>query len=68
VKKFPKPWFRASRGVWYVTLDGVQHNLGPDEQAAQKRYFELLAKRPSATGRRTTSSQTVAALIDDFLD
>lgn len=68
MKKFPKPWFRPARGLWYVTLDGVQHNLGPDEQAAQSRYFELLAKRPTAVGRRATSSQTVASLIDDFLD
>jgi integrase len=54
--------------VWYVTLDGVQHNLGPDEQSAQQRYFELLAKRPASSRQRTASSQTVAALVDDFLD
>ena len=26
----PKPWYRKSRNVWYVEIDGKQHNLGPD--------------------------------------
>ncbi len=46
MKKFPKPWYRPSRGVWYVTLYGKQHNLGPDREAAFKTYAELLANPP----------------------
>ena len=41
MKKFPKPWYRPSCGLWYVTLDGVQHNLGPDKDAAFKQLNEL---------------------------
>lgn len=68
MKKFPKPWFRPSRGLWYVTLDGVQHNLGPDEQAAQTQYFQLLAHRPEPGQRpREAVTQSVAVLIDEFL-
>lgn len=36
--QFPKPWYRPSRGVWYVTIDGTQHNLGPDPVKAKERY------------------------------
>jgi integrase len=43
MKKFPKPWYRGSRGVWYVTLDGVQHNLGSDKATAFEQYKKLLA-------------------------
>ncbi len=48
-KKLPQPWFRPSRGLWYVTLDGKQHNLGPDETAAFTEYERLLRapKRPT---------------------
>ena len=30
--RFPKPWYRAQRGLWYVTLDGHQINLGSDKE------------------------------------
>lgn len=26
---YPEPFFRKSRGLWYVQLEGTQHNLGP---------------------------------------
>lgn len=26
---YPKPFFRAPRGLWYVQIDGKQINLGP---------------------------------------
>ena len=36
--KFAKPWFRPSRGVWYITLLGKQHKLGActEEQAVER--------------------------------
>jgi hypothetical protein len=43
MKKFPKPWFRPNRGVWYVNVYGRQHNLGPDEEAALAKYHALMA-------------------------
>ena len=32
--KFPKPFYRADRGLWYVQLDGKQIKLGPDRDNA----------------------------------
>ena len=39
---FPKPFFRASRSLWYVQVDGKQHNLGRDEKAAFEKYHDLM--------------------------
>jgi len=44
VPHFPKPFFRNSRKLWYVQLDGTQHNLGPDQGAAFAAYHELMRK------------------------
>jgi integrase/recombinase XerD len=41
--KFPKPWFRKDRGLWYVQLHGRQYNLGREREPAFKRYAALLA-------------------------
>lgn len=62
--RFPKPWYRPSRGLWYVTLNGKQHNLGPDEIAAFTQYKELLAHPPEPQ----VSFDCVAVVIDAFLD
>jgi integrase len=62
--KFPKPWYRPNRGVWYVTIDGRQHNLGPDREEAARRYHELMA-RPQP---KKVAAGSVVAVIDAFLD
>jgi len=62
--KFPKPWFRPERGVWYVTLDGKQHNLGAEREAAFDRYRELL----KAPRQKKVDLKSVAAVLDNFLD
>ena len=64
MKKFPKPWYRPARGVWYVTLDGHQHNLGPDKDEAFRRYKKLLAE-PKL---RPVRSDSLAAIADVFLE
>ena len=43
--KFPKPWFRPARGVWYVTLNGRQINLGTDKAVAVETYRQLLGRK-----------------------
>lgn len=63
MKKFPKPWYRQSRGLWYVQIDGMQHNLGPDEDAAFERYKQLLA-----APRKQADPQSVAVLFDQLLE
>ncbi|MFO0818456.1 MAG: tyrosine-type recombinase/integrase [Pirellulales bacterium] len=65
MKKFAKPWFRPARGVWYVTLDGHQHNLGPDKEAAFSLYKQLLSE-PKPKARR--ASDSLAVVIDAFLE
>ena len=62
--RFPKPWFRKDRDCWYVQLDGKQHNLGSERQAAFARYHELM-REPR---KRRVASETVPAIIDLFLD
>src|SRR5205823_1573436 len=51
---FPKPFFRADRRLWYVQLDGKQHNLGPDRTAAFARYHDLMSRpsEPASDPRR----------------
>jgi integrase len=63
---FPKPWFRPSRKTWYVEIDGKQHNLGADRDAAFRKYHELMTAPPSSPPPLPSSS--VAAIFDRFLD
>lgn len=51
--RFPKPWYRPSRGVWYVTVDGKQHNLGPDRDIRINGSHFVLSRR-----RETSSHET----------
>ncbi len=60
----PKPWFRKSRRSWFVTLDGVQHNLGTTKKEAYERFYELM-RQPQ---ERRVSSHSMAAIADSFLD
>lgn len=64
MRKFPKPWFRASRNAWFVTLDGRQHELGPDRNVAFDLYRSLLAASPE----QRDGSQRLALLIDRYLE
>jgi integrase len=62
---FPKPWFRPSRNIWYVEIDGKQHNLGSDKDAAFRKYHTLMAAPKPAP---PPPSDAVAAVCDRFLD
>jgi hypothetical protein len=64
---YPKPFFRKSRQLWYVQLDGRQINLGPDRDKALRLYHELMA-RPKRTVRHCNSAELVSILCDTFLD
>lgn len=61
---FPKPFFRRSRGLYYVQLRGKQINLGADRVAAFARYHELMTQVPPAV----VPSDDVISIIDAFLD
>lgn len=63
---YPKPFFRASRGLWYVQIDGRQVNHGPDRDEAFRRYHDLMAR-----GRDRLEPAThdvVVSVLDAFLD
>ena len=73
---FRKPFYRPSRGLWYVEITrGKQINLGKDKDAAFLRYHELMGKLaqpgrdsfvpPSPDG---PSPVLVVVIVDKFLD
>ena len=61
---FPKPFFKKSRGAWYVEVDRKQVKLGSDREKAFKLYHELMA-RPRL---QSVSSELLVSIIDLFLD
>ena len=62
---FPKPFFKESRGVWYVEINRHQINLGIDKDAAFRRYHEIMARPPEVP---KVSSDSVAAIFDSYLE
>lgn len=60
----PKPWYRAARQAWFVMIDGVQHNLGPDKEAAYDLFYQLM-RQPT---QKRVSPRSLVAIIDEFLD
>lgn len=66
---YPKPFLRPTRQLWYVQIDGKQHNLGPDEEAAWQRYHELMAAR----GKRQPvvvkpAARNVVSILEEFME
>ena len=63
---YPKPFFKASRGVWYVQISGKQINLGKDKDEAFRLYHELMANPEPKL--QTNLNPSVTELIDLYLD
>ena len=63
---YPKPFFRETRGLWYVQVDRRQINLGADRDAAFRQYHQLM-QQPAQTVT-STASVSVASIVDVFLD
>ncbi|REJ87797.1 MAG: site-specific integrase [Planctomycetota bacterium] len=62
----PQPWFRPSRNTWYVTVEGVQHNLHtPDKSEAIDRWHRLMGQSNDAL---QSEHADVAALLAAFAD
>jgi integrase len=64
---YPKPFFRTSRQLWYVQLDGRQINLGRDRDEAFRVYHDLMA-RPKPVIQRRDAGELMTVLCDAFLD
>lgn len=56
------PKWYASRRSYYVTLNGVLHNLGPNPAQANRRYAELTLQAPTLR-----SDSTVQDLVSSYL-
>jgi integrase len=59
----PKPWWWSQAGEWCVTIGGKRHRLGPEKEAAETRFHNLMAKP-----ELRVPSNTVIAIIELFLD
>jgi integrase len=66
VPHYPKPFYRADRGLWYVQLAGRQVNLGPDRDAAFRAYHDLMARPPEVP--RPQLGDSVVAILEAYLD
>lgn len=65
---YPKPFFRRSRRLWYVQLDGRQMNLGPERDAAFAMYRDLMAAPRAVAPVVPVATTLVVVLCDKFLD
>ena len=59
----PKPWYRKARRSWFVTISGVQHNLGPDKAEAYDRFHQLM-RQPQT---QKVSAESLPAIADECL-
>jgi len=64
VLHFPKPFFKRSRGAWYVEIDRKQVKLGSDRDEAFRRYHELMRQ----SRKKPVVSDSLAALADAFVE
>ncbi len=64
---FPKPFFRASRKLWYVEVRGKQINLGRDKEQAFKKYHQILAAEQDQQPVCFPDNALVVVLCDTFL-
>ena len=39
-----KPWYRKSKGAWFVTLNGKQIRLSEDKAEAKRKWLKLMAE------------------------
>jgi integrase/recombinase XerC len=69
--RFRQPFFRKSRGLWYVWHDGRQVNLGADKDTAFVKWHDLTVKAKRTITCRQTSApleRLVVVIVDEFLD
>lgn len=62
-----KPWYRADRKAWFVTISGKRHKLGPIKKEAFERFRQLM-RQPHEKQEEKIDPTLVAPLIDRFFD
>src|SRR6516165_2908847 len=60
-RKAKGPRYYASRGAYFVTINGHTHNLGPDEAGAWRAYHALMLMCGDGV------DPTVTSIIDRYL-
>ncbi len=65
--KFPKPFFRTARQAWHVQLGGRQIHLGPDRDAAFRRYHEIMGWSTTEAPPSSPTGSTLG-VMDAFFD
>lgn len=65
--KFAKPWYRKSRGAWFVTLHGKQVKLAGTKQEALDQYRKLIADPPKAEQPKDAPKDYVVGIIQRFM-
>jgi hypothetical protein len=63
--RFPKPFFRQSRKLWYVQVGGKQINLGSNRDQAFEQYHALMGDKRAAS---SCSIRVAAVLVVEILD
>lgn len=58
-------WWWEQKGEYCVTIRGTRHRLGPEREAAERKFHELLAAEPE---QQVADPQSVIAVMDAFLD
>jgi len=66
------PWFRASKGTWYVTVEGKSVSLSVkgegNRKEAVKAWHRLLAEEPKPKAKEEPKAEaTVKEVVDAFL-
>lgn len=59
-----KIWWREDRKSWFVTIKGVRHKLGTDEDAAKKEFHRLMSLEEAPA---PVQSELAVQLLDKFL-
>jgi hypothetical protein len=62
-----KPWFRRDRKAWFVTIDGVRHNLGPDKNEAFRKFHTLMQQQKHSGPARSRSFFATADALLEWL-
>lgn len=62
------PWYRKSRKLWFVVLDGKQVNLGPDKAEAFRKFHEMKSRPKTVLPVVTNDDfvETVAVLFIEW--
>src|SRR5262249_2518582 len=66
-----KPWFRASKNTWYVTVEGEKVSLGvrgPENKAEAITAWHRLMADDRPKPEEKAKAPAVAALTKGFLD